>query len=878
MQQAWLPSSHSSNALSDGRSSSRGSSKERSGRSNDVEKISNYEVLDLLGKGGFACVYRALSNRTGQYVAIKMIDKKLMKSANMAGRVKNEAEIHCQLKHPSIVELYTYFEDKHYVYMVMELCAKGELYTYMRSNQKVFTEFEAQKLFREVIEGVVYLHSHGIIHRDLSLANLLLTHSDHLKISDFGLATRMTDVKEQHFTMCGTPNFISPEIASRSAHSFETDVWSLGSMLYTFLVGRPPFDTENIKSTLTRVVNAQFEIPHHLSANAQDLIQSLLKKAPAQRLKLYEILDHPFMKQSQLMSFSSMPVSKSQEMSNSNDSGNCTMGRTGNDSSANFKNSSRRNSSICNENNGRVAHPKKASSNDELPPKPPNCVTSNGNCAKEENLSNKQYHRSRSMEVSIVSEKSENVVKSRNNSVECMTKNRKANGHDNQSKKRDVDRSSSRGSSRQNSEQFSESSSRLPPVIPPSSHKSRDKERDNSETSLCMLTPPLDSSRLKPIKQVTKSATISILEDCTVLLEFSKTTAKKEKISTALSISPDGMKITLVEPSGKGNNLGKGPWNPDNSKTFTYHNLPAKHWKRYQYAARFVLIIRSNTPKVTLYNSSGKFMLMDNAPNPDCEAVYRNSSAKVRKSKEGIKIVDTYGENHMFENLEQLHTYHDSKVKDLFTHAAKAFSYCEKVEKGIKNLEETLSADYHESLFPITVGKRMASISPSSTPSSNAQSQLTMTGGEFSTTSFGQISMSSTALVSMASKNGSSDRTQGFLNGSGNSLSTTYDNERQPAGRLSSTGNVSPIQAKHMTTSSPLVNAIIATPGKQVNKPQMGSSSAHKQGHHQRSSSAQPVSHHALGSSASTSASFGQSHSGVTGSDKVRVNLKEMEN
>ena len=857
-----------------GRPSSRGSSKEhrsREPKSND-EKIGNYEVLDLLGKGGFACVYRALSNKTGQYVAIKMIDKKLMKSANMAGRVKNEAEIHCQLKHPSIVELYTYFEDKHYVYMVMELCAKGELYTYMRANQKIFTEFEAQKLFREVIEGVVYLHSHGIIHRDLSLANLLLTHSDHIKISDFGLATRMTDVKQQHFTMCGTPNFISPEIASRNAHSFETDVWSLGSMLYTFLVGRPPFDTENIKSTLTKVVNAQFEIPHHLSANAQDLIHSLLKKNPAQRLKLFEILDHPFMKQSQLMTVNAIPTSKSQDMSN--DSGNYTMGRNGTvDSSANFKNSSQRSSSIYPE--APMISKHTSNSTEDLPPKHPSNGSGIVHTNDDDMLRNRQYHRSRSMENSMVSEKSENVVKSRTNSVECPSKKRSSavNGGQKSSKSGN-DRSFSRGSSRQNSEQFSESScSRLPPTAPiSSSQKSRDRDKESkTETSLCMLTPPLDSSRLKPIKQVTKNATISILEDCTVLLEFSKTTSKKEKVLTALSISSDGMKISLVEPSVKSN---KNNLACDNSKAFTYHNLPAKHWKRYQYAARFVQIIRSNTPKVTLYNSSGKFMLMDNAPNHDCEAVYRSSNAKVRKSKDGIKVVDSLGENHVFDNSEQIYSYHDTNVKELFVHASKAFSYCEKVEKGIKDLEETLSTDYHESLFPITVGKRMSSISPSSTPSSNAQSQITMTGGEFSTASFGPISLSSTALVSLTSKNGSSDRggQNGFLNGSNNSLSTTCDTDRQSVNeRLSSTIgiNMSPIQSNHLAASSPLVSAGQATPAKQPPQPQQQIySSGQKRGQvhrhqeqqkQQRSSSAHPAPQRA----ASSASSVVQSNPGV---------------
>lgn len=96
--------------------------------------------------------------------------------------------------------------------------------------------------------------------------------------------------------MCGTPNYISPEVASRSSHGLEVDVWGLGCMLYTLLVGKPPFDTSEVKSTLTRVVMAKYELPHFLSAEAKDLIDSLLKKNPKERIRLEQILDHPFLK------------------------------------------------------------------------------------------------------------------------------------------------------------------------------------------------------------------------------------------------------------------------------------------------------------------------------------------------------------------------------------------------------------------------------------------------------------------------------------------------------------------------------------------------------------------------------------------------------
>lgn len=116
------------------------------------------------------------------------------------------------------------------------------------------------------------------------------------KISDFGLATQLTRSDEKHLTMCGTPNFISPEVASRGSHGLEADVWGLGCLLYTLLVGRPPFETQGVKSTLTRVVMDDYKLPGYLSPEAKDLIHSLLQKNPKDRISLEQILEHPFIK------------------------------------------------------------------------------------------------------------------------------------------------------------------------------------------------------------------------------------------------------------------------------------------------------------------------------------------------------------------------------------------------------------------------------------------------------------------------------------------------------------------------------------------------------------------------------------------------------
>lgn len=157
------------------------------------------------------------------------------------------------------------------------------------------SEAETANILTQVVNGLLYLKANNILHRDMSLSNLLLTKDLKVKIADFGLATELARPDEKHMTLCGTPNYISPEVASRASHGLPVDVWGLGCMMYTLLVGKPPFDTDGIKSTLTRVVMVDFAMPSHLSMDAKDLLERLLRKNPVERIHIDDVLAHPFM-------------------------------------------------------------------------------------------------------------------------------------------------------------------------------------------------------------------------------------------------------------------------------------------------------------------------------------------------------------------------------------------------------------------------------------------------------------------------------------------------------------------------------------------------------------------------------------------------------
>lgn len=144
----------------------------------------------------------------------------------------------------------------------------------------------------QLCEGVEYIHQQHIIHRDLKLGNLFLTADMRIKIGDFGLATRLG--QEKKGTICGTPNYISPEVLNKEGHGFQADVWALGCVMYALLVGQPPFETSTLKETYSRIAENLFTVPETLSKGASNLIRKLLHPNPKQRPSLPTITSDSF--------------------------------------------------------------------------------------------------------------------------------------------------------------------------------------------------------------------------------------------------------------------------------------------------------------------------------------------------------------------------------------------------------------------------------------------------------------------------------------------------------------------------------------------------------------------------------------------------------
>merc|ERR1711981_1384647 len=231
---------------------------------------------------------------TGAISAGKIVPKSLLVKSHQREKMAQEISLHKTLNHPYIVKLFSYFEDKDFVYIILELCRRRSLME-LHKRRKAITEPETRYFMKQILLGVKYLHDAKIIHRDLKLGNIFLNDNMEIKLGDFGLATKVDYDGERKRTLCGTPNYIAPEVLTKKGHSYEVDVWSIGCIMYTLLVGKPPFETQTLKDTYNRIKKNEYHIPSRVGPLANSLIVRLLQDDPRKRPSIGAMLRDDFM-------------------------------------------------------------------------------------------------------------------------------------------------------------------------------------------------------------------------------------------------------------------------------------------------------------------------------------------------------------------------------------------------------------------------------------------------------------------------------------------------------------------------------------------------------------------------------------------------------
>ncbi|XP_055386041.1 aurora kinase B [Condylostylus longicornis] len=255
----------------------------------------DFELGGPLGRGKFGRVYLAREKKTQFMVAMKVMFKSELQAGGVQRNVLREIEIQSRLKHPHILRLFTWFHDERKIYLALEIASKGELYHHLKNSPNGrFEDSRAAKFTYQVASALHYCHLNNVIHRDLKPENILLTADDNCKLADFGWSAHTPSNKRK--TMCGTLDYLPPEMVEHQVYDDSVDQWCLGILCYEFLVGNPPFESKDAAMTYEKIKRLDIAYPRHLSTGAKDLIQKLLRKSSNTRMTLVEVMQHPWIK------------------------------------------------------------------------------------------------------------------------------------------------------------------------------------------------------------------------------------------------------------------------------------------------------------------------------------------------------------------------------------------------------------------------------------------------------------------------------------------------------------------------------------------------------------------------------------------------------
>ncbi|XP_015042850.2 protein kinase DC2 isoform X1 [Drosophila persimilis] len=242
--------------------------------------LDDYQIIKTVGTGTFGRVCLCRDRISEKYCAMKILAMTEVIRLKQIEHVKNERNILREIRHPFVISLEWSTKDDSNLYMIFDYVCGGELFTYLRNAGK-FTSQTSNFFAAEIVSALEYLHSLQIVYRDLKPENLLINRDGHLKITDFGFAKKLRD---RTWTLCGTPEYIAPEIIQSKGHNKAVDWWALGVLIYEMLVGYPPFYDEQPFGIYEKILSGKIEWERHMDPIAKDLIKKLLVNDRTKRL------------------------------------------------------------------------------------------------------------------------------------------------------------------------------------------------------------------------------------------------------------------------------------------------------------------------------------------------------------------------------------------------------------------------------------------------------------------------------------------------------------------------------------------------------------------------------------------------------------------
>ena len=245
----------------------------------------DFKPLKILGRGSFGEVLLVRLRATNKLYAMKILEKKILKIKKQQLHTKTERDLMVRINCPFIVNIKSAFQDDFYLYLVSEFMQGGDMFFHLHDGGNVRFNLEKTKFYIiELILALEFLHKNNMVYRDLKPENILLDSKGHIKITDFGLSIILEDEDEKAYTICGTPQYLAPEVLLRQGYDKMIDWWSLGCIMFEMLTGRLPFLIKRGTKMSMRIYEKKVLFPSNMDSNAKDFIEKLLIIDPKERL------------------------------------------------------------------------------------------------------------------------------------------------------------------------------------------------------------------------------------------------------------------------------------------------------------------------------------------------------------------------------------------------------------------------------------------------------------------------------------------------------------------------------------------------------------------------------------------------------------------
>jgi tRNA A-37 threonylcarbamoyl transferase component Bud32 len=285
------------------------------------DPLNDYIIGNTIGTGAYGIVKYGIHKATNRKVAIKIYEKSKISDINRQKSVQGEIKILSKIDHPNIVKLYQTIDTQKFLYIILEFISGCSLSTLLkRKINRRMEEFEANKLFRELLMALDYCHSKNVSHRDIKLENTLIDQNNIVKLIDFGFATCFPNDKKVKI-FCGTPSYMAPEIVSRKEYlGPPVDIWAAGVLLYALITGNFPFKANCDKDLYKQILKCNYPVPEYISISAKHLIAKMLCVDPLKRAKASDLLKDSWFRASSAFSVTGSIIHKAEESEDHQDS------------------------------------------------------------------------------------------------------------------------------------------------------------------------------------------------------------------------------------------------------------------------------------------------------------------------------------------------------------------------------------------------------------------------------------------------------------------------------------------------------------------------------------------------------------------------------